>query len=84
MGLLLSLFLPGYYAKRLRSLEGGITIASRYLATVRLATLIPRSANKLAILLSLSGLALFSAAINFLISARIAVEEHSPPLLVLT
>ena len=40
-------------------------MASRYLATVRLATLIPRSDNIVAILLSLSGFVVFSVAIIF-------------------
>ena len=37
------------------------------------------SSSNFVILLSLSGLHAFSAAINFFIMARIAVEEHSPP-----
>jgi hypothetical protein len=51
---------------------------------VRRATLIPCSASTLAILLSLRGLAGFSAATSFLIMALIAVAEHSPPSSVLT
>ena len=68
----------------LRSLEGGIIKASRYLATVRLATLIFCSASNAAILLSDRGFRVFSLAIRFFISARIAVDETSPPECVLT
>ena len=59
-------------------------MASRYLAIVRRATLIPCSLRRSAILLSLSGFLGFSAEINFLMIALIAVDEHSPPDAVLT
>ena len=59
-------------------------IDSRYLATVRLATLMFWSASIAAILLSLNGFLGSSSAVSFLISARMAVLETSPPLLVLT
>ena len=72
------------YTNRFRSLDGGMCIASRYLATVRLATLIPWSPSMAAILLSLNGFFGVSVAISFLIIARIAVDEHSPPSSVLT
>jgi len=52
---------------------------SRYLAIVRLATLIPFSFKKAAILLSLSGFSGLSSSINSLIKDRIAIAEHSPP-----
>ena len=55
---------------------------SRYLATVRRATCIPSATSVLAILLSDNGFVASSAAMNFLIMARIAVAEHSPPLAV--
>ena len=58
--------------------------SSRYFATVRRATMIPCSDSIEVNLLSLSGFAGFSAAINFFTSARIAVEEASPPPSVLT
>ena len=75
----------GYdYTNRLRSFDGGIASVSLYLAIVLLATLTPRSPRISAILLSLSGFLGFSAATSFLIIARIAVAEHSPPLSVLT
>ena len=63
----------------LRSLEGGIVIPSRYFAIVLRATWIPCSASNCASLQSLSGFLRFSEAISFLISARMAVAEHSPP-----
>lgn len=66
----------------LRSVEDGIAMASRYFATVLRATLIPCSDRIAASLLSLSGLEEFSAAMSFFNRARIAVEEHSAPLLV--
>jgi hypothetical protein len=69
----------GAYTKRFRSLEDGIAMASRYFATVLRATLIPCSDKTLASLLSLKGLCGFSAAMSFLMSARIAVEDASPP-----
>lgn len=72
------------YINRLRSFDGGIDIASRYFAMVRLATLMPCSSRMVAILLSLSGFLADSAATSFLIIARIAVDEHSPPEAVLT
>jgi len=65
-------------------LDGGIDSDSRYLAIVRRATLIPFSSSSSVILLSLSGFRVFSAAMSFLMIARIAVEEHSPPPLVET
>ena len=58
--------------------------ASRYLATVRRATLMPFSSSIFASLLSLNGFALFSSSISFLIIARMAVAEHTPPSEVLT
>ena len=71
-------------ARRLRSFDGGIAIDSRYLATVLRATLIPWSARMAAILLSDSGLLGFSAPTSFLIRARMAVADASPPEAVLT
>jgi len=59
----------------LRSLDEEIFIASRYFATVRLATEIPSAFNKFVILLSLSGLDGFSAPINLRIFARTDVED---------
>ena len=44
------------YLSRLRSLEEGMPMASRYLATVRLATWMPASSSRLTSLLSESGL----------------------------
>src|SRR5690554_5192426 len=67
------------HVRRLRSLDGGMFSDSRYLAMVRRATLMPCSSSIFAILLSLSGLRGVSAATIFLIRARIAVEENSPP-----
>ena len=52
---------------------------SRYLATVRRATLMFCSASIAAILLSLNGLRGFSSAVTLRIIARIAVLETSPP-----
>src|SRR6056297_2751278 len=72
------------HTRRLRSLDGGMNRVSRYLAMVRLATWIPCSSSSWVILLSLSGLRGFSAATSFRISARMAVEEHSPPAVVAT
>src|SRR6187397_1509663 len=69
---------------RLRSFDGGIDSSSRYLATVRRATLIFWVLSIAVILLSLSGFRGFSSAVSFLISARIAVLETSPPVLVPT
>jgi hypothetical protein len=57
---------------------------SRYFATVRRATAMFCSASMAAILLSLSGFLGFSSAVSFLIRARIAVLETSPPVLVPT
>lgn len=54
-------------------------IASLYFATVRRATLIPWSDRRFAILLSLSGFLMLSADISFLMTARMAVEDASPP-----
>ena len=62
-----------------RKLTAGILSASRYFATVRRAITMPCSPSISAILLSESGLFLFSAPINCLMSALIAVEEASPP-----
>ena len=59
-------------------------IASRYLATVRLATLMPCSAKSCDSLLSLNGLRAGSALMSVFMCARMAVDEHSPPSLVLT
>jgi hypothetical protein len=72
------------HARRLRSFDGGIAIDSRYFATVLRATLMPWSARMSAIFLSDRGLFGFSAATSFLIRARIAVAEASPPVTVLT
>ena len=72
------------YTSRFRSFDGGIKSDSRYFAMVRLATWIPCSSNSAVILLSLRGLRGFSASTSFLIRARIAVDEHSPPAAVLT
>ncbi len=44
----------------------------------------PCASSKPAILLSLNGFFWFSAATSFLMIARIAVDEHSPPSAVLT
>ena len=52
---------------------------SRYLATVRLATLMLCSASIAVILLSLNGFLGFSSAVRSLMSARMAVLETSPP-----
>ena len=68
----------------LRRLTGGIASASRYFATVRRATRIPCSPSTSAILLSVSGVFVFSAAISCLISARIAVADAAPPVSVAT
>jgi hypothetical protein len=68
----------------LRSLDGGIERDSRYFATVRLATVMFCFCNITAILLSLNGFLGFSSAVSFLIIARIAVLETSPPLALLT
>lgn len=65
--------------KTFLSEDDGMCNDSRYFATVRRATSIPSSFNKLAITLSDKGLRGFSSATNFLILARIAVEEASPP-----
>ena len=59
-----------------------MVIASRYFATVRRATLIPLSERIPASLLSLKGFCGFSAAMSFLIKARMAVEDASPPVTV--
>lgn len=64
--------------------DDGMFNDSRYLATVRRATSIPSSFNKFAIALSDNGLRGFSTEIIFLIMARIAVDEHSPPVVVPT
>src|SRR6202021_4090729 len=66
-------------AARFRSLDGAICIPSRYLATVRLATGMPSCDRISASLLSLHGLSGFSCEINFLILARMAVEDISVP-----
>ena len=68
--------------RRFRSLDGGMAMDSRYLATVRRATLMFCSASIVAMRLSLNGFLGFSSAVSFLISARMAVLETSPPLLV--
>src|SRR5580693_1430663 len=62
-------------AARFRSLDGAICIPSRYLATVRRATGMPSCDKISASLLSLHGLSGFSWEINFLIFARMAVED---------
>lgn len=67
------------YKMRFLSFEGGINIASRYLAIVLLATLMPFSFKRSAILLSLNGLEGFSLPMSSLMKALMAVEEHSPP-----
>jgi hypothetical protein len=53
-------------------------MASRYFATVRLATVIPLSDRVAAILLSLRGLAGFSFAISMRIFAFIDIEDSRP------
>src|SRR3970040_2485714 len=63
---------------RFRSLDDGILIASRYLATVRRATLMPSSDSRRVISLSLSGLSGLSALTSLRIFARTAVEDCSP------
>src|SRR5690606_31599936 len=68
----------------LRRLTGGIFRASRYFATVRRATTMPCSASISAILLSENGVLGSSAPINCVISARIAVDDASPPVSVAT
>lgn len=68
-----------YHKSRFLWLDDGIEIASRYFAIVRLATLIPFSFNKSAILLSLSGFTGLSLLMSSFIKALIAVAEHSPP-----
>src|SRR5690349_18236751 len=70
--------------KDLRRLTGGIFNASRYLATVRRAITMPCSPSMSAILLSDKGFFGSSAPVNCTISARIAVEEASPPASVAT
>ena len=65
-------------------LDEGIESDSRYFATVLLATMIPVSQSIFAMALSERGFALFSDSMIFLIFARMAVDEHSPPELVLT
>ena len=72
------------YASCFRSLEDGMAIDSRYLATVRRATLIPCPFNIEASLLSLKGLVELSVAMSFLSNARIAIEDASPPVSVAT
>src|SRR5271167_3802352 len=66
-------------AARFRSLDGAICIPSRYLATVRLATGMPSCDRISASLLSLHGFSGLSCEINFLILARIAVDDISVP-----
>ena len=63
----------------LRMFTGGICSASRYLAIVRRATRMPCSPSMSAILLSVSGVFVFSAALSCLISARVAVADAAPP-----
>ena len=63
----------------LRSLDDGMFIASRYFATVRLATLMPWSPSMFAIFESLSGLLGFSAPISLRIFARTDVDDCSWP-----
>ena len=58
---------------------GGIESASRYLATVRRATMMPCSPRTSAIRLSVSGDFGSSAETSCLISARMAVAEAAPP-----
>src|SRR3974390_3284069 len=74
--------LHGYDARaaaRFRSFDGAICMPSRYLATVRLATGMPSCDRISASLLSLPGLSVFSCEINFLILARMAMEDISVP-----
>src|SRR5262245_5631579 len=63
---------------RLRSLDDGIFIASRYFATVRRATVMPPSDSICAIWLSLSGFSGSSALTSLRIFARTAVDDCSP------
>src|SRR6185437_3784424 len=63
----------------LRSLEGAIPMASRYLATVRRATGIPSPDRSSAMRPSLSGLSASSSLTSFLILARMAVEDVPDP-----
>src|SRR6267142_4653759 len=65
-------------------LTDGICSDSLYLAIVRRATTIPCWPRISEILLSERGLLASSAATNCLISARIAVAEHAPPVSVAT
>src|SRR5574343_1662410 len=64
----------------LRRLAGAILSASRYLATVRRAQSMPCSLSMSEIVLSDSGLAVFSAATNCLMRARTAVLDAALPL----
>src|SRR5260370_14568697 len=66
-------------AARFRSLDGAICMPSRYLATVRRATGMPSCDRISASLLSLHGFSGFSCEINFLILARMAVDDISVP-----
>src|SRR5258706_5846664 len=66
-------------AARFRSLDGAICMPSRYLATVRRATGMPSCDRISASLLSLHGFSGFSCEINFLILARMAVDDTSVP-----
>ncbi len=77
-------FEDSHQPRRLRSLEDGTPILSRYLAIVRRAIRMPCPARTVAILLSLSGWRGFSATTSLRIWARTAVEERSSPLPVLT
>jgi hypothetical protein len=63
----------------LRSLDEGMFMASRYFATVLLATDIPSSFSKFVILLSESGFTGFSAPISLRIFARTDVDAWSYP-----
>ncbi len=72
------------HASRRRSLEAAMPMFSRYLATVRRATWMPWSPRMAAILMSLKGLEGGSAAMSLRMIARMATDEHSPPVAVLT
>jgi hypothetical protein len=68
----------------LRSLDGGMPSASRYLATVRRATSTPSRDRISAMRLSDSGLSGSSADTSLRILARIAVDDISVPSLAAT
>src|SRR6185369_8436350 len=77
-------FLAPPQPSRLRSLDEGMCSASRYFATVRRATSMPRRFSSTANAWSDIGRAFFSSPISFLIMAWIAVAEAAPPSTVAT